>query len=57
MVLSMADRLIETGRCCGMGTNAETSKVMRLLREPSPVLNEIDQKKLGNVNIPVIWVA
>jgi hypothetical protein len=31
------DRLIETGRCCGMEMYVEKEKVMRISRLPSPV--------------------
>jgi len=34
---SMIDRLIETGRYCGMETYVEKEKVMRISRLPSPV--------------------
>jgi hypothetical protein len=55
---SMIDRLIDTGRCCGMETNAEKSKVMRISREPSRVQIMLDQKQLENVEYTsTIWVA
>jgi hypothetical protein len=38
MVLQgMIDRLIETGRCCGMEMYVEKKKVMGILRLPSAV--------------------
>ena len=46
---SMIDRLIETGRCCGMEMNVENTKVMRISRQPSAVTIMIDQKRLENV--------
>jgi len=33
----MIDRLIETGRCCGMEMYMEKEKVMRITRLPPPV--------------------
>ena len=45
----MIDKLIETGRCYGMETNVEKTKVMRIPRQPSPVTISIDQKQLENV--------
>ena len=45
----MIDKLIETGRYCGMGTNVERTKVMRISRQPSPITITIDQKQLENV--------
>jgi hypothetical protein len=44
----MSDKLIETGRYCGMEMNVEKAKVMRISRQPSPVTNTIDQKQLEN---------
>jgi hypothetical protein len=46
----MIDRLIEIGRFYGMEMNVEKSKVMRILRQPSPVTIVIDQKQLENVD-------
>ena len=43
------DRVIETGRCYGMEMNVERTKVMRILRQPSPIQIMIDQKRLENV--------
>jgi len=43
------DKLIEIGRCYGMETNVEKTKVMRISRQPSPVKIMIDQKQLENV--------
>ena len=45
----MIDKLIEIGRCYGMETNVEKTKVMRISRQPSPVKIMIDQKQLENV--------
>jgi len=45
----MTEKLIEIGRCYGMETNVEKTKVMRISRQPSPVTNMIDQKQLENV--------
>ena len=43
------DKLIEIGSCYGMEMNVEKTKVMRILKEPSPVTIMIDQKQLENV--------
>jgi hypothetical protein len=40
----MIDRLLEIGRCYGMGMNVEKAKVMGIARQPSPVQNVIDKK-------------
>jgi hypothetical protein len=40
----MIDKLIETGRYCGMEMNVEKTKVMRISRHSSPVTITIDQK-------------
>jgi len=45
----MTDKLIETGRCYGMGMNVEKTKVMRISRQPSPVTIMIGHKQLENV--------
>jgi len=45
----MIDKLIESGKCCGMEMNVEKTKVMRISRNPSPVTIMIDQKQLENV--------
>jgi hypothetical protein len=45
----MTSRLTEIGKCCGMETNGEKRKVMRISRQPSPVQITIDQKQLENV--------
>ena len=45
----MIDKLIETGRCCGMEMNVEKTKVMRISRQLSPVTIKIGQKQLENV--------
>jgi hypothetical protein len=45
----MIDKLIEIGRCYGMEINVEKTKVMRILRPPSPVKFIIDQKQLESV--------
>jgi hypothetical protein len=45
----MIDRLTEIGRCYGMETNVEKTKVMRISRQPTPVTTNIDQKQLENV--------
>ena len=39
---SMIDKLIETGRYCGMEINVEKTKVMRISRQPSPITIMID---------------
>jgi len=45
----MINKLIETGSCYGMEMNVEKTKVMRISRQPSPVIIMIDQKRLENV--------
>jgi hypothetical protein len=45
----MIDKLIEIGRCYGFEINVETTKLMRISRQPSPVTIVIDQKQLENV--------
>ena len=45
----MIDKLIETGRYYGMEINVEKTKVMRILRQPSPITITIAQKQLENV--------
>jgi hypothetical protein len=45
----MIDKLIEIGRCYGMEMNVEKTKVMRISRQPLPVIIMIDQKQLDNV--------
>ena len=45
----MIGAVFEGGRCCGMEMNLERTKVMRMLRQPSPVQNMIDQKQPENV--------
>jgi hypothetical protein len=45
----MIDRLIEIGRCYGMEMNGEKTKVMRILRQLTPVTIKIDQRQLANV--------
>jgi hypothetical protein len=50
MVLQgMIRRLIEIGRCYGMEKNVENIKVMRILRQSSPVQIMTDQKQLEKV--------
>jgi hypothetical protein len=45
----MIDRPIEIGRCCGMETNVDKIKVMRISRELSAVQIMLDQKQLENM--------
>jgi len=45
----MIDKLIEIGSCYGMEINVGKTKVMRILRQPSPVTIMIDQKQMENV--------
>jgi len=45
----MIDRRTDTGRSCGMQTNAEKTKVMRISRQPSKIQIRIDQKQPENV--------
>ena len=42
VLLSMIDKLIETGRYYGREMNVEKRKVMRISRQPSPVTITID---------------
>jgi hypothetical protein len=42
-------KLIESGMCCGMGINVEKTKVIRISREPFPLLIMVDHKQLENV--------
>jgi len=50
MVLqSRIDKLIEIGICYGMEMNVGKTKVMRILRQPSPVIIMIERKELDNV--------
>jgi hypothetical protein len=50
MVLQgMIDRLIEIGRHYGMEMNVETTKIMRISRQPYPIKIIIDKKQLDNV--------
>jgi hypothetical protein len=46
----MIERLTETGRY-GMETNVEKYKVMRISRQPFPILNMIDQSSPRMWNI------
>jgi hypothetical protein len=46
---NMIVRLIKIGRCYGMQINLETTKVLRISRQPSPIQIMIDQKQLKNV--------
>jgi hypothetical protein len=45
----MIDKLIEIGRCYGMGMHVEKTKVMRISRQPTLVTIKIDQRQLENV--------
>jgi len=54
---SMTDRLIKIGRCYGMQMNMETTKVLRISRQPSPIQIMIDQNSWRMWNIPVTCVA
>jgi CYTH domain-containing protein len=45
----MIDSLIETERRYGMEMNVETTKVMRISRQPSPIQIMVDQKQQENV--------
>ena len=45
----MLDKSIETGRYYGMEIKVEKTKVMRISRQPSPIIITIDQKQLENV--------
>jgi hypothetical protein len=53
----MIDKLIEIGRCYGMGMNVEKTKVMRVSRQPFPVKIMIDQNNWRMWNLLNIWVA
>jgi hypothetical protein len=45
----ICDKLIETGRCCGMEMNVEKTKTMRISRQSPSVTIMIGQKELQNV--------
>jgi hypothetical protein len=45
----MIGKLMEIGRCYGMETNVDKTKVVRISRQPSPVTIMIGQKQLENV--------
>jgi len=49
MLQDMIDKLIEIGRCYGMETNVEKTKVMRISRQSFSVKIMVDQKQLENV--------
>jgi len=52
----MIDNLTEIGSCYGMEMNVEKTKVMRILRQPSPVtIMIINNWRMWNVLN--IWVA
>jgi hypothetical protein len=46
---SMTVRLIKIGRCNGIQMNVETTKVLRISRQPSLRQIMVDQKQLKNV--------
>jgi hypothetical protein len=41
--------LIQIGKYCGMEMNVEETKIMRISRQPSPILIMVDQTQLENV--------
>ena len=45
----MSDRLTEIGICYGIEMNVENIKVIRILRQPSPLQIMVDQKQTENV--------
>jgi hypothetical protein len=45
----IVDKLIETGRCCGMQMNVEKTKVIRNARQPFPVKLMIYKNQLESV--------
>jgi hypothetical protein len=49
VLMSMINRLNEVERHCGMETNVEKSKVMRISRQPSPIQIMRDKKQLQNI--------
>ena len=49
MLQGVIDKLVEIGRCYGMGMSKETTIVMRISRHPSPVTIMMDQKHLEKV--------
>ena len=51
------DKLIEIGRCYGMETNVEKTKLMRISRQPFPVKIIIAQKNWRMWDLLNIWVA
>jgi hypothetical protein len=50
----MIERLIKSGRCCGMEMNVEKTKMLRISRQPSPIHIMIGKKQLENVKY-FIW--
>jgi hypothetical protein len=46
---SMINRLIEIGRCFGMETNEEKTKVRRVSLQPSQIQSTTDRKQQENV--------
>ena len=46
----MIYKLTEIGRCYGMEMYVEKTKIMRILRQPSPVTNVVDKKQLENMD-------
>ena len=52
----MIDKPIEIGRCYGMEMNVEKTIVMRISRQPSPVIIMIDQKNWRMWNVLNSWV-
>jgi hypothetical protein len=54
------DGLIEIGRCCGMVTNVENTKVVRISKQTFPINITIDKKQMENVeyfNYFCSWIA
>ena len=43
----MIDKLFETGRYYGMEINVEKTKLMRISRQPSPIIITIEKKTTG----------
>jgi len=52
----MIERLIEIGRCCGMGMNVAKTKILRISRQPFPIQIMIGKKQPENVEY-FSWLA
>jgi hypothetical protein len=53
----MTDRIIGTGSCCEVEMNVEKATVMRITRQPSPIVITIYQKQPESVEYLIVWVT